>query len=105
MLSLSGVSAVIWFEGINDFSKNGNVSVEAATDALRDGVAAIRKRLPGVRVIGANDHDGAWQCRAARMASPSRTIEAASLERFHPRLGLFDGVIDFDKATVNTRNG
>ena len=52
VLSLSGVSSVIWLEGINDFSKNGNVTVEAAIDALRDGVAAIKKRIPGVRVIG-----------------------------------------------------
>src|SRR5207237_6845806 len=31
VLSLSGVAAVIWLEGINDFSKNGNATVEAVT--------------------------------------------------------------------------
>src|SRR6266853_3168749 len=29
VLSLSGVAAVIWLQGINDFSKNGNASIEA----------------------------------------------------------------------------
>ncbi len=28
VLSLSGIAAVVWLEGINDFSKNGNASVE-----------------------------------------------------------------------------
>ena len=32
VLSLSGVSSVIWLEGINDFSKNGNASVETVAD-------------------------------------------------------------------------
>ncbi len=39
VISLSGVSAVIWLEGINDFSKNGNAAVDTVSAALRDGVA------------------------------------------------------------------
>jgi len=34
VLTLSGVSALIWLEGINDFSKNGNASVDTVTSAL-----------------------------------------------------------------------
>ena len=85
VLSLSGVAAVIWFEGINDFSKNGNVSAEAAQTALRDGVAAIRKRIPWrARDRRHRHHRGrqrrprAWLRRAGD--------EAAGPERFHPPL-------------------
>src|SRR5882762_5894188 len=42
IISLSGVSAVIWLEGINDFSRNGNASVDTVTGALREGVAKLR---------------------------------------------------------------
>ena len=33
VLALSGVSSLIWLEGINDFSKNGNASVEQSWPA------------------------------------------------------------------------
>ena len=41
VVSLSGVSAVIWFEGINDFSKNGNASVESIKSAIAGGWSPI----------------------------------------------------------------
>ncbi len=50
--SLSGVSTVIWFEGINDFSRNGNASVEAVEAALSAGVARLRHRIPGCALSG-----------------------------------------------------
>jgi hypothetical protein len=53
VLSLSGVSAVIWLEGINDFSKSGNASAEAVQARMKEIVGRMRARLPGVRVIGA----------------------------------------------------
>jgi len=53
VLSLSGVAAVIWLEGINDFSKNGNATVEAVQAGMKEAVGRLRARIPGVRVIGA----------------------------------------------------
>jgi TRAP-type C4-dicarboxylate transport system permease large subunit len=44
---------VVWLEGINDFSKNGNASVEAVEAGMRDVVGRIRGRFAGVRIIGA----------------------------------------------------
>ncbi|MGO9486157.1 MAG: GDSL-type esterase/lipase family protein [Rhodomicrobium sp.] len=104
VLSLSGVSAVIWFEGINDFSKNGNVSVEAAKEALSDGVAAIKKRLPGVRVVGATITTALGNVGPAHGFAEQETKRQA-LNDFIRGSGLFNGVIDFDKATVNTETG
>src|SRR5262249_48389132 len=42
VLSLSGVGAVIWLEGINDFSKNGNAAVDTVTAGMRDIGARLR---------------------------------------------------------------
>jgi len=100
VLSLSSISAVIWFEGINDFSKNGNVSAEAAANALREGVSIIRKRLPGVRVIGATITTALGNAGPAH-GFAEQDIKRQALNDFIRGSGLFDGVIDFDKVTAN----
>src|ERR687894_385289 len=41
VLSLSGVTTVVWLEGTNDFSRNGNAA-EAVQAGMREGVARIR---------------------------------------------------------------
>jgi len=50
VISLPGVSAVIWLEGINDFG-NAGASVDAVEAGVRQGVQRLRARLPGVRII------------------------------------------------------
>ena len=35
VIELSGVSSMIWLEGINDFSRNGNASVETVIDGMK----------------------------------------------------------------------
>jgi lysophospholipase L1-like esterase len=104
VLSLSGVSSVIWLEGINDFSKNGNVTVEAAIDALRDGVAAMKKRIPGVRVIGGTITTARGNLGPAH-GFAEQDMKRQALNDFIRGSGVFDGVIDFDKATVNRETG
>ncbi len=78
VLSLSGVSTVIWLEGINDFSKNGNASFEAVENGMRDIVGRIRARIPGVRVIGATV-TSAFGSSVLRMVFQSRTKSASVL--------------------------
>lgn len=104
VLSLSGVTAVIWLEGINDFSKNGNATVEAVTTGMRDGVARMRARLPGVRVIGAT------VCSAFGANNPNHGFAAQdanrkALNEFIRTSGTFDGVADFDRATLDPATG
>jgi lysophospholipase L1-like esterase len=53
VLSLSGIAAVVWLEGINDFSKNSNAPVEAVEAGMNDVVGRIRAKFTGVRIIGA----------------------------------------------------
>jgi lysophospholipase L1-like esterase len=104
VLSLSGVSTVIWFEGINDFSKNGNASIESVTNALREGVALIRGRIPGVRLIGATITSALGNAGPAH-GFAEQDLKRQALNGFIRGSGLFDGVIDFDKAIASPETG
>ena len=53
VLACPASPAVIWLEGTNDFSRNGNASVEAVQAAMRDAVGRIRVKFPQARLIGA----------------------------------------------------
>ena len=54
VLSLSGVTSVIWLEGTNDFGRSGEGATPEQVEAgVADVIGRLRARLPGVRVIGA----------------------------------------------------
>ena len=63
--SLSGLSAVIWLEGINDLSSGA--SAEAVIAGITEGVRRIRAR-GGIRIIVRDNHAGA----RARPPPPGR---------------------------------
>jgi lysophospholipase L1-like esterase len=105
VLSLSGpVAAVIWLEGINDFSKNGNASVAAVEAGMRDAVARMRARWPGVRVIGATV-TSALGATNPNHGFPEQDAKRKALNEFIRTGGLFDGVADFDRATLDPATG
>ena len=103
VLSLSGVSAVILFEGINDFARGTNASVEAIEAGMKDIVGRTRSRIPGVRVIGATVVS-AFGATGSH-GSPEEDVKRKSLNEFIRTSGLFDGVADFDKATLDPETG
>jgi lysophospholipase L1-like esterase len=104
IISLSGVSAVIWLEGINDFSKNGNASVDTVTSALREGVARLRAGVPGVRVIGATVVTALGSTNAAH-GFPEQDEKRKALNAFIRSSGVFDSVIDFDAVVLDPATG
>jgi lysophospholipase L1-like esterase len=104
VLSLSGVSAVIWLEGINDFSKNGNAAVDAVSGAMRENVARLRAGLPGVRVIGAT-LTSALNATNAAHGSKQQDDKRRALNAFIRTSGVFDAVADFDAATFDPSTG
>jgi lysophospholipase L1-like esterase len=104
VLALSGVSALIWLEGINDFSKNGNASVETVTEALKSGVAHLRARQPALRIYGATVLTALGSTSPAH-GFPEQDDKRKRLNDFIRSSGLFDGVIDFDKAVIDPRTG
>jgi lysophospholipase L1-like esterase len=104
VLSLSGVAAVVWGEGINDFSERGGATAEEVIAGYRQGAALIRSRLPGVRLIGAtlvpalgssvSGHGGREQDERRRR-----------LNDFIKTSPIFDAVADFDAVAADPATG
>ena len=104
VLLLSGVTAVIFLEGINDFSKNGNATVDTVTDAMRQDVALMRARIPGVRVIGAT-LTSALNATNPAHGSREQDDKRRSLNAFIKSSGVFDAIVDFDAVTLDPGTG
>jgi lysophospholipase L1-like esterase len=104
VLTLSGVKAVIWLEGTNDFSKNGNAEADAVIAGMREGVARIRTAIPGVKVIGATLTSALGSTSAAHGFS-LQDEKRKKLNDFIRTGGVFDGVADFDRATTDPQTG
>jgi len=104
VLSLSAVSAVIWLEGINDFSRNGNASLETVTTGMRDIVGRLRARSPGVRIIGATLPTALNSTNPAH-GFREQDDKRRALNAFIKTSGLFDAVVDFDAATLDPSTG
>ena len=104
VLGLSGVTAVVWLEGINDFSRSGDATAEAVQAGMREGVARLRAGLPGVRVIGATLVSALGSTNAAH-GFPEQDEKRKALNAFIRGSGLFDAVADFDAATLDPATG
>jgi lysophospholipase L1-like esterase len=104
VLDLSGLSAIIWFEGINDFSKNGNASVDDVKATLKGGVEKIRARNPRIRVIGATVLSALGSTNAAH-GLPEQDEKRKGLNEYIRSSGIFDAVIDFDAIVTDEQTG
>ena len=104
VLDLAGVSAVIWLEGINDFSKNGNATLETVQKGMKEVVGRIRARRPDIRIFGATVVSALGSSNAAH-GFPEQDQKRRVLNDFIRAGGLFDAVIDFDRATLDPPSG
>jgi lysophospholipase L1-like esterase len=104
VISLSGVKAVIWLEGTNDFSKNGNAEADAVIDGMKQGVARLRAAIPGIKVIGATLTSALGSTSAAH-GFELQDEKRKKLNDFIRTSGVFDAVADFDRATLDTTTG
>jgi lysophospholipase L1-like esterase len=104
VLSLSGVSTIIWLEGINDLSRNANIPVDAITAGMSEGVRRMRARVPGVRVLGGTIISALRSANPA-YGSPEQDVIRRALNTFIRTSGLFDAVVDFDAATIDAVTG
>ncbi|MDT7952328.1 MAG: GDSL-type esterase/lipase family protein [Acetobacteraceae bacterium] len=105
VLALSGVSHVIWLEGINDFSANGKASFEQVRDGMKQGVARLRAKFKGVKVIGAT-LTSALGSTVTGHGTPDQDAQRRQLnEWIRHSGGTFDAVADFDRATVDRTTG
>ena len=99
VLDLSGVTHVIWLEGINDFG--AGASFEQVRDGMVAGIKRIRARLPGVKVLGGTLTSAIGTTIASHAAPEVETKRRALNDLIRKNDGLFDGVVDFDRATAD----
>ena len=104
VLSLSGVSAVIWLEGINDFGRGVDAPVDVVTAAMAEIVARLRTRIPTVTVVGATVVSALHSTNGAH-GSEAEDQKRRALNTFIRTSGLFDAVADFDAATLDPATG
>jgi len=100
VLSLSGVAAVIWLEGINDLSSGS--SADAVIAGIKEGVQRIRAR-GAIRVIGATITPALGATSAA--GTPDVDARRKTVNAFIRSSGIFDGVADFDAVTRDETTG
>ena len=104
VLGLSGVGAVIWLEGINDFGTQGNATAETVEATMRATVARLRVGIAGVRVIGATVTPALGTTNPSH-GSAAEDAKRRALNDFIRTSGLFDGVVDFDAVTRDPATG
>jgi len=102
VLELSGVNQLIWLEGINDFSKNGNASAEAVIEKMSEGVARLKKA--GIAVVGATVTSALGSTSAAH-GFAEQDQKRKQLNDFIRSSKIFDGVIDFDAVILDPATG
>jgi lysophospholipase L1-like esterase len=100
VLSLSGLTAVIWLEGINDLS--AGTGVDAIVAGLKEGVRRLHEHGP-IRVIGATITSSLGATSAS--GTPEIDAKRQAINTFIRTSGVFDGVADFDAATRDDRTG
>jgi lysophospholipase L1-like esterase len=103
VISLSGVKAVIWLEGINDFG-NAGASSDDVANGVREVVQRLRSGIPGVRVFMAT-LTSALNSTLGAYGTASVDQKRQDYNQFIRAAGIFDGVVDFDAVTVDPRTG
>ena len=96
------MSLVVWLEGINDFSKNGNASVDQVIYKLTEGVK--RLKAAGIKVMGATV-GSALNSTSAAHGSQEQDSKRRSLNDFILSSPIFEGVVDFDLTTLDPQSG
>src|SRR3954454_3324434 len=104
VIGLSGGTAFVWLGGVNDFGRDGNAAVEAVEAGMRDGVARLRAKIPGIRVLGATTVTALGSTSPAH-GFPEQDEKRKRLNEFIRASGVFDAVLDFDRATLDPQTG
>jgi lysophospholipase L1-like esterase len=103
VISLPNVSSVIWLEGINDFG-NAGAEPKAVADGVRDAVKRLRASVPGVKIFMATLTSSLHSTNGAYGGAAVEDKRRAYND-FIRTSGIFDGVIDFDAATIDPATG
>lgn len=102
VFGLSGLSAIILLEGINDFG-SGKASADTVIAGMRELVRRVRAK-GGVKIYAATLTSSLNSTNAA-YAPPEVDAKRKALNDFIRTSGIFDGVFDFDAATIDRNLG
>ena len=103
IISLPGVAAEIWREGINDFGA-ADAAVETVVDGYTKGVARLHARIPDVTIFAAT-LTSALHSTIASHGRPEVDAKRKALNEFLRTSKIFNGVVDFDAATFDSGTG
>jgi lysophospholipase L1-like esterase len=102
VISLPGVTTVLWLEGINDFGA-ADATAEQVFAGYEKGVATLREKIPGVKIFVAT-------LTSALHSTPTHGRPVVDenrkkLNQMFRAAKIFDGVLDFDAATFDAATG
>jgi lysophospholipase L1-like esterase len=103
-IDLSGVSTVIFMEGINDIGKTANAKPEAVEAGMKRIVARLRKNIPGVRIIGVTLTPDLHSTNPDH-GSATEDAKRKDINTFIRTSRLFDGVFDFSRVVGDKNTG
>ena len=103
IISLPGVTAVVWMEGINDFAAAA-ATVETVIEGFSKGAATLRQKIPGVKIYAAT-LTATLNSTIGSYGQPEVDAKRKALNQFLRTSKVFDGVVDFDAATLDDKTG
>ncbi|MBK17285.1 MAG: lysophospholipase [Rhodospirillaceae bacterium] len=103
VISMAGVSTVIWLEGINDLGFS-DATAEDIINGIKKGVTRLRGAIPGVRIIGAT-LTTALNATTSGHGRQSVDDHRRVFNEFVRNTDIYDGIIDFDAATFDQATG
>lgn len=103
LISLPNVSTVIWLEGINDFG-NAGAEPDAVEAGVREAVKRLRAGIHGVKIFMAT-LTSSLHSTAGNYGSAAVADKRQAYNTFIKSAGIFDGVVDFDTATLDPATG
>jgi lysophospholipase L1-like esterase len=103
IVSLPGVSKVIWLEGINDLSGAGAEPAKVE-DGVRDIVKRLREAIPGVKIY-MGTLTPSRNSTSNGFGAQEVDVKRRAYNDFIRSAGFFDGVIDFDAVTSDPKTG
>jgi lysophospholipase L1-like esterase len=102
VLGLSGLSAVVFLEGINDIG-SADASAEAVTGGIREVVSRLRAH-GGIAIVGAT-LTSSLNSTNAPYGTPEANQRRQAVNDFIRNSGIFDSVADFDAVTLDPSTG
>ncbi len=102
VLDLSGLTAVIWLEGINDFGAENNTA-DAVIAGFTNGVKRMHAR--GIKVVGATITASLGCALLPNWGSSTTNAKRNQVNAFIRQSGVYDSVADMDAATVDPSTG